>query len=214
MRHKNPPFNHLAMALAATGLLLALACAGCVHRTSDEMTKAVVSGAKKVYMAGSEDFFAGSSVAKVTVSRGVGRGLRGGGSGGGPGTGDTARDEEQRRTFRDYTEGDSGTLNSQLGSPLPPVTLHLILTNRGPGTITVTIDDFESDLGNFALDPEVLVIAPGQTAEPTPMVSELGVSSDTIDFKVTLSSGSIRETHTVVAVDVLDAPGKPPDAAQ
>ena len=43
-----------------------------------------------------------------------------------------------------------------IGSPLPPVTLHLILTNTGAEAVTVEMIDFISDLGNFALDPDKL----------------------------------------------------------
>ena len=64
------------------------------------------------------------------------------------------------------------------------MTLHLVLTNKSLNPMTVVMVDFVSDMGNFAVDPDTLTIAPGQTAEPTPMVSELGVSSDEMAFKV------------------------------
>ena len=95
------------------------------------------------------------------------------------------------------------------GTPLPPVTLHLILTNQGPAALSVTIDDFESELGNFAVDPEVVEIAPGQTSEVTPMVSQLGVSSADIPFTVTLIVANQKETRKISVRDVLDAPAGP-----
>ena len=41
-----------------------------------------------------------------------------------------------------------------------------------------------SDLGNFAVRPSKISVSPGQTAEPDPMISQLGVTSD--EFPVTV----------------------------
>jgi hypothetical protein len=190
MLHKTSPVNRLSLAVAAAGLSLALAGAGCFHNDNDEMTKAVVSGEKPVAMEGNDTFFAAKMAVKVTLSRGIGRGLRKGG-----------RDKGDY-TYQNYTDNEN---KSTLGSPLPPVTLHLLLTNQSPNPMTVTIVDFDSDMGNFAVDPDTLTLAPGQTAEPTPMVSELGVSSDEIPFKVTLKYGIDRETRTF-PVRIVQAP--------
>jgi hypothetical protein len=153
------------------------------------MTNGVVTGERPIAMAGTGAFFGGRVSVKVTVSRGIGKGLKG-------------RGQERR----DYAENDS---RSFVGSPLPPVTLHLILTNTGPGPVKVELIDFISDLGNFAVDPDTLTLAPGQTAEPTPMVSELGVTADSIPFKVTLKAEGKRESKTVTAV-ILHEPPPPP----
>ena len=118
---------------------------------------------------------------KVTLSRGIGRGLHKG-----------AQDKDY--TYQKYTGNESKQILA--GSPLPPVTLHLILTNHGSDSVTVSMIDFESDMGNFAVEPDTLTLAPGQTGEPTPMVSDLGVSSDTITFKVTLKYGATRESRS------------------
>jgi hypothetical protein len=152
---------------------------------------------------GSESFFGGKLVAKVTVGRGVGKGLQQ------PRKkffGATATDNQDGKEYHDYAENDNKML---LGSPLPPVTLHLILTNPGAEAVTVRLDDFESELGNFAIDPDSLTIPPGQSAEPTSMVSELGVTSDEIPFKVRLSIGSAHETRTVVVRSTVSAPPSP-----
>jgi hypothetical protein len=191
MLHKTSPANRLTVAAAAALLSLALLGAGCAHNENDEMTSAVVSGEKPVSMEGNDVFFGGKVGIKVTLSRGIGRGLRKG------------RDKGDS-TYQKYTDSDS---KQMLGSPLPPVTLHLILTNRSQASVTVTMVDFVSDLGNFAVEPDTLTIGPGLTAEPTPMVSELGVSSDSIPFKVTLKYGATRETRTFPVIIV------PPDAA-
>jgi hypothetical protein len=163
---------------------------------SDEMTNAVVSGEKAVAMEGNDVFLGGKMAVKVTLSRGIGHGLKKSGVKG-------------DYTYQNYTDGEKKSL---LGSPLPPVTLHLILTNQSPNPMTVTVVDFDSDMGNFAVDPETLTIAPGQSAEPTPMVSQLGVSSDEMPFKVTLKYGVERETRTfpvgLIRPDAAPAPAK------
>jgi hypothetical protein len=117
-------------------------------------------------MEGAAAFFGGRITVKVTLSRGIGHGLR-------------KKDKERE----DYTTSEGRAF---AGNPVPPVTLHLILTNTGAASATVHLIDFNSDLGNFVIDPDVLTLASGQTAEPTPMVSNLGVSSEVIPFTVTL----------------------------
>jgi hypothetical protein len=188
----NPrPRRRLGLAWATLGAAVLLAAGGCIHQGPDELTAGVVSGEKPFAMAGSEDYFAGAVTAKVTVGRGVGRGI--------------SKGHGERH---DFAESDG---RSFVGSPLPPVTLHLIITNHSPVPLTVVLVDFNSDLGNFALDPDTLTIAPGQSAEPTPMVSELGVTADSIPFKVTLKVPGKRESKTVV-VRVVAMPDAPPPA--
>jgi hypothetical protein len=195
----------LALYTATAALGWVLAVSGCVNKSNDELTKAVVSGEKQVVMAGTGTYFGGILVAKVTVGRGIGHGL---GKGSGHRSGGS---DEDRKTYQDYADTDHKVI---MGAPLPPVTLHLILTNAGPGTLSVTIDDFDSDLGNFVVDPEVISLAPGETAEPIPMVSQLGVSSDDIPFTVSLIVAGQKETRTIEVKDVVDAPAAPAPAAQ
>jgi len=181
MLHKTYPANRLTLALAAAVLALSLAGSGCFQMDSDEMTAAVVSGEKPVAMEGADTFFDGKVGVKVTLSRGIGQGLH------------KSAQKKGDYTYESYTQGN----RSMLGSPLPPVTLHLILTNRSPGPMTLAMVDFDSDMGNFAVEPDTLTIAAGATAEPTPMVSDLGVSSDEIPFKVTLKYGIAKETRSI-----------------
>jgi hypothetical protein len=191
MLHKTSPANRLTMAAAAAALCLALAGPGCYHVDNDEMTNAVTAGEKPVAMEGSGSFFGGKMGVRVTLSRGVGRGLR------------KAGREKGDYTYQEFANNEN---KAMLGSPLPPVTIHLILTNSSPGPMTVTVVDFVSDMGNFAVDPETLTIGPGQSAEPTPMVSDLGVNSDTMPFKVTLKYGIDKDSQTFpVSIVHLDA---------
>jgi hypothetical protein len=178
MPHKPSSPSRLTLLLTVAGAALTLALAGCMGKATDELTNAVVSGEKPVAMEGSDVFFGGRVAVRVTLGRGIGRGLK-------RGKGDT--------TYHDYTDTGGKTL---VGSPLPPVTIHLILSNPGTEAVRVTVLDFTSDLGDFAVDPDTLVLAPGQSGEPTPMVSQLGVSADEIPFKVTLRIGRTKETRT------------------
>lgn len=178
------------MALSAAGAALVLVSAGCMETANDELTNAVVSGEKPVAMEGNDVFFGGRVAVKVTLGRGIGRGLKKGKA-------------DKDHTYANYTDTGGKML---VGSPLPPVTLHLILSNPGTDPVTVTMVDFASDLGNFAVDPDTLTIAPGQTGEPTPMVSQLGVSSDEMPFKVTLRLGKVKESRTFLVKILRAAP--------
>jgi hypothetical protein len=192
------------MPLAAACLAAIALGFGCASRGPDELTKGIVAGERPVAMEGSDAFFGGRVTATVTVSRGVGRGLKQGKGGRSRGDGG------EKATYDAYANSEGRTL---VGSPLPPVTLHLIITNAGPDEVAVTMIDFNSDLGNFVVDPETLTIGPGKTAEPTAMVSQLGVNSDEIPFTVRLQVGKARETKTILVRNILDDSGAPKPAS-
>jgi hypothetical protein len=194
MLHKTTQVNRLALAFTLCAVAI-IGVAGCAHPVDDELTKGVVAGERPVAMKGSGAFFGGKVVAEVTLSRGIGRGLKRGKG-------------ENDKNYSAYADNGEKTI---VGSPLPPVTIHLILTNTGADAVTVTIVDFVSEMGNFAIDPDTLTIPAGQSAEPTSMVSQLGVSSDEIPFKVALKLGKTKETETVL-VRVIQADGATPPA--
>jgi hypothetical protein len=215
MRHKTYPASSLTLSLAAAAAAFALVT-GCHNRDQvDQLTQGVESGERAVAMAGSEAFFGGKVTARVTVSRGIGRGFKRQNAtflNGPQGFGATDNlvkedqaNEQEAQEASDYMKARA----SYIGTPLPPVTLHLILINPGGDPLTITITDFESDLGNFVVDPETLTVAAGQTAEPTAMVSQLGVASDLIPVTVTLKMGAAKETRTVLVRNLLDSTGKP-----
>lgn len=60
-------------------------------------------------------------------------------------------------------------------SDAPPVQLRLRLTNHGDAPADVEVLDFDSALGNFAVQPAKLTLPVGQTVEAEPMTSRLGV---------------------------------------
>ena len=169
-------------------------------------------------MAGSEPFFGGKIVVRVTAARGIGHGYTrqkrsfvNGPTGAGAFDAAGNRDEQTKADEQDAQAAYSDYAKAKVyvGTPLPPVTLHLILINPGDQAVTATILDFESELGNFVLDPDKLVVEAGLSAEPTPMVSQLGVTSDNIPVTVTLKVGSTKETHVIQMKNLLGPDGKP-----
>lgn len=57
----------------------------------------------------------------------------------------------------------------------PPVQLRLRLTNQGSTSIEVEVLDFNSDLGNFVVEPKKITVPAGESVEADPMTSRLGV---------------------------------------
>ncbi len=94
---------------------------------------------------------------------------------------------------------------SEVGSPLPPVTIHLKIENLLKTTLLVEVLDFNSDLGNFAARPAILALAPEQIAEPDPMISQLGVTSDAIPFLVTMRMDGKKESQTILVKNIIVA---------
>jgi hypothetical protein len=176
----------------------------------DELAEAVSAGEHPVAMEGNGAFFGGQVVATVTVSRGVGRGTKAGGGGGhhkhddsgdnGGLSGGDSMDEDQAMAYM--------RARGALGSPLPPVSLHLKLSNKGAAIVQVEILEMNSDLGNFAVEPALLSLAPGQTSEPDPMISQLGVTSDEIPVKVTLRSGGKTESQSILVKSLAEPPAE------
>jgi hypothetical protein len=82
-------------------------------------------------------------------------------------------------------------------SPLPPIVMWLQLTNTASNPLKVGIIDFNSDLGNFAVQPEQVALTPGQAVEAEPMISRLGVTSLEIPVTVTLQLNGKTETHVL-----------------
>jgi hypothetical protein len=194
--------SSLSGALAGTvaGLALALAGAGCSHPVHDELADAVATGEHPIAMSGQGAFFDGQVLAIVTVSRGVGHGTHpgaggahhqhdSGGDNGGLSGGDSMDNDQAMAYMR---------ARGALGSPLPPVSLHLMLQNKGKSIVQIEIQEMNSDLGNFAVEPALLSLAPDQIGEPDPMISQLGVTSDEIPVKVTLKLAGKSESQMIL----------------
>ena len=130
----------------------------------------------------------------------MGGGTGGGHGGGGRGGMGPSSDEGDPSNFR-------GGPSFQDAS-MPPVALRLRLTNTGKETAEVTVVLCKSELGDFAVRPEKLVLAPGQAVEPEPMTSRLGLTSAELVLKVGLRvAGKAEQKDLVLKVA---APVEPP----
>jgi hypothetical protein len=84
--------------------------------------------------------------------------------------------------------------------------MHLKLENRTGQVVSVDIQEMNSDLGNFAVEPEILSLAAGQVSEPNPMISQLGVTSDNIPVKVTLRMNGRTESQVISVLSTVVPP--------
>lgn len=202
--------------LAAGSVALAcLAFTGCETTPPREPSSDTAAAKERlVAMSGTADFFGGKITATITVSRGSGR--KPGHPAGGPdqrGARGGGRMRPNSRPERGESPAEEADPDSRVrqgvGSPLPPVTLRLKLENHGPQPVAIEILEVSSELGNFAVRPATLSIAPAQTAEPDPMFSKLGVTSDEIPVKVILKISGARETQTIAVLSVRTADTPP-----
>jgi len=188
----NPGILSAAMILALAG------CGG--PRQPDELARAVAVGERPVAMSGTASFFDGKVGVTVTISRGIGHGTAAAAHGGA-----NARVIDTFGMDKDEAQSYADSKNA-VGSPLPPVTIHLKLESLQKSTVLIEVVDFDSDLGNFAVHPEILALAPDQIAEPDTMISQLGVDSDEIPMKVSLRLGGKLETQTVLVKSLVVPP--------
>lgn len=147
---------------------------------------------------------------------------RGGGSGGGgrPGGGEGGESSGSRGGAGQNDDGSPAI--HIVASNLPPVRLHLRLTNHGTAPIDVEVPDFNSDLGNFVVQPAKLTLPPNQPTEADPMTSRLGVKADEIALTVALRANGHTEKQVLVlrivppaapVTAAAAAPASPPPAA-
>ena len=68
-----------------------------------------------------------------------------------------------------------------------------VLRGKGTEPIEIEITEINSMLGNFAVRPPKLTLAPGGNGVLDPMISQLGVTSDEIPLTVTIRRGGKRE---------------------
>lgn len=207
------PRSRRAPAAAVAIVFGALFVSGCSHTLPpDAMAEAAGSGEKPVAMKGDTSYFDSKIAATVTISRGFNRGVDRGKQG--P---IRSRDRKDATTIglsENYPTGYGGESEQEqkelyedlvrraraqraAGSPMPPVTIRLKLENRGAEPVEVDLLEVNSDLGNFAVRPTKLTLAPGQTGETEPMVSQLGVTSDEIPMKVALRTAGKKETQVI-----------------
>jgi hypothetical protein len=70
------------------------------------------------------------------------------------------------------------------------------------------VPDFNSDLGNFVVEPTTMLLPPGQPVEAEPMTSTLGVTSDAIPLTVSVQIGD-RTEKRILTLRTIQAPPPP-----
>lgn len=211
-------------AVSGTVLLgmFALMGAGCgTPPQSDPMAEEVTKGERPVAMKGEGVFLDGKIAAVATISRGFDRqgkggpvrpgerGARDGEVKGRRGDGITEvystgfgdSDEEQKAAMEEYIR--MAKARRAAGSPMPPVTLRVLFENRGTEPIELEVTEVNSDLGNFAVRPPKLTLAPGEKGALEPMISQLGVTSDEIPLKVAVRVGGKKELQVLVVKNII-----------
>lgn len=209
--------------IALVWAVLSLAVAGCNSGAVPRDLMSEEVNAEKterpVAMKGDATFLDGKLAATATVSRGFDRGQKGGPR--------LTPGERRRRSAADDPYGDNGfdffgggdseeaqkaaveeyvrqaKARRAAGSPMPPVTLRVLLENRGTEPIEVEVTEVNSDLGNFAVRPPKLTLAPGEKSALEPMVSQLGVTNDEIPLKLAVRSGGKKESQVVTVRNIL-----------
>ncbi len=102
---------------------------------------------------------------------GFGGGLGGGGGGRRGGRGGGGGGDAPAATASDILPR-TPTIRT---SNAPPIQLRLRLTNHGEQPVDIEVLDFNSELGNFAVQPEKITVPSHESLEADPMISRLGV---------------------------------------
>jgi len=230
MKNSALPFP-LLVGLASASLLTFAAGCGSHTGPRDLMLEEAASGQveRPVAMRGEGSFLGGNLASVATVTRGFDRGNRAPRAKGPGGQVEGAFDEpgrrrrddagafsevyyiggygdseeEQKEAMQDYLR--QARARRAAGSPMPPVTLKVAFENRGTEPIEVEVTEVNSDLGNFAVRPPKLTIAPGASGALEPMVSQLGVTSDEIPLKLAVRHGGKKEQQVVIVKNILAA---------
>lgn len=138
-------------------------------------------------------------------SRGGGGGFRDGFGGGRGRRGGARGGDEGGRAGGGDGEAPAAHIRA---SNQPPVRLHLRFKNHGDAPLTVEVPRFDSDLGNFVVQPARITVAPHMAAEADPMTSTLGVLSTEVPVTIEIRVNGATE-HQVLMLH-LKAPAEPP----
>jgi hypothetical protein len=200
------PFRFLVSALFASMVAFALAgCGGGPAREPDAASALGPAGKPLPLMRANDAFFDGGVLVEITLSQSRGKG----GYRPAPIPGLPLADEESDESGDDddikITADMVETIRSRRSeSPIPPIVMWLQLTSAAAKPLKVEITDFKSDLGNFAMQPDHFLLAPGQAARPEPVISRLGVTSLSIPVTLSLRAGGKTESHVLVLRPVAD----------
>ncbi len=196
----------------------ALVLVGCESRPN---RRAMMEEARRSVpsMAADEPFFDGAIIAHLTLKGDTG-GRGGSGdsdSGGGRGRGGGGRHGGGRggggRGMRQPSDDSDGVAPSPAmhASAMPAAMLRLRLENTTQAEMDVEVRGLDSQIGNFAVRPDKLIVMPGQSEEPDPMESLLGV--DTLSLPVTVTLRWNGRTETKVMMLQVTQPVPEPPAA-
>jgi hypothetical protein len=216
--------SNLGAAVSLTAALLAAGGCGSGGTPRDLMMDEAVKGniERPVAMRGNSTFEGGALTVYATVTQGLVR--EGAASSSKKGTSiaaDSGRKKDDAGAFSEvYNFGGSGDSEEAqkeamqdylrqararraAGSPMPPVTLKVAFENKGTEPIEIEITEINSMLGNFAVRPPKLTLAPGGNGVLDPMISQLGVTSDEIPLTVAIRRGGKREQQTVMVKNII-----------
>lgn len=98
-------------------------------------------------------------------------------------------------------------------SPMPPVLLVIDLANTSKELIEVEFVDFTSELGDFAVRPATMKLAPGESAQSDPMTSRLGLTSYALPVTVALRVNGKTE-RKIITLTPLPPEATPPAPAR
>ena len=74
--------------------------------------------------------------------------------------------------------------------------LRVTFTNQANTSITFSIREINSALGNFVAQPDQATLAPGESLELEPMISRMGVISGSIPLRLELRAEGQTESQT------------------
>jgi len=177
-------------------------CGGGHERESEAAVTLGPNGKPLPLMGANGTFFNGTLLAEIRLSQSRGKG----GFKPAPIYGMPAEDDKDPKITPELVDE---IRSRRAESPLPPIVMWLQLTSTAGSTLNVEIVDFNSDLGNFAVQPEKVALTPGNSVETEPMISRLGVTSLDIPVTVTLRINGKNETH-VLTLRPIDSANQPP----
>lgn len=197
----------LTLALSFATLALT-SCSG--PKVIDEASVAEAKRAQPT-MAGEAAFFDGKLLVEANLGRGFRPRLKREGARSRSGSYGTPGFEDE--AARDYArDGEPEYFIPRMSnSTLPAVALRLRVTNQTSAPVEIEFAEFKSYLGNFAVRPVKLAIPAGESAQPDPMNSLLGVTGEQIPVTIGLRLDGKVETH-VITMKIIATPPIAPAA--
>lgn len=173
-------------------------------------------------MAANEPFFDGAVIAHLTLTSAAGGGGGTGGdseggaraSGHGGGGGRHGGGGGRHQGGGNPGGGDGASSPAMHASAMPAAMLRLRLENTTSYAVDVEVRDLNSELGDFAVRPDKLSLQPGQSDEPDPMESLLGLDTYSLPVTITLRSAGRTETKVLTLQVVKAAPDAPSSPAK